>query len=383
VATHLTLSLEHCLCAVNMINERRQLMNMDIPLLTLKTHPEPSAAAFFRELRELYTKTCTLCVIATMADEDLFSAFLTPTSAKEIENARKFSPGMMEYMCDICVDAGFLTKSGETYHITPAAQTYLTADSPYSQCSSLRSMHSNLQALWFSLPDRLHHGPHVFDRALFFRNSSLPAMAASTLCGRIQDTLKEITSLPEFSHWERIIDIGGGHGLYAIGVASENPHITAIVQDLPGVTPLTEETIKEYEMENQVKTLSGNYLECDLGEPESYDMVLASSTPGGTMDVMSDRIAQILKPGGYFINVQPSEESIEDVFSRLEWMLWTFSDAKESKTTWKKGKEFPEPGYLAHLEKHGIILNKTVTIADPYREGYTVKMLVLKKREIS
>ncbi|MCL2460026.1 MAG: hypothetical protein FWF19_01525 [Euryarchaeota archaeon] len=354
---------------------------MHIPLQTLKTHPEPSSAAFFRDLRELYTKTCTFCVIATMAEEDLFSAFLTPTSAKEVENARGFSPGMMEYMCDICVHAGFLMKSGETYHITPAAQTYLTADSLYSQCSSLRSMDLHLQRLWFSLRERLYHGPDVFDRAQFFHDSSLPAMAASTLCGRIQDTLKEIISLPEFPHWERIIDIGGGHGLYAIAVASENPHITAIVQDLPGVTPLAEETIKEYGMEHQIKTLPGNYLECDLGEPESYDMVFASSTPAGTMDVMSDRIAEILKPGGYFINVQPSEESTEDIFSQLEWMLWTFSDARESKTTWKKGKEFPEPGYLAHLEKHGIILNKTITIADPYREGYTVKMLILKKKE--
>jgi predicted O-methyltransferase YrrM len=241
-------------------------------------------------------------------------------------------------------------------------------------------MYSHLQKLWFSLSECLHHGPVVFDRAEFFRTSSLPAMAASTLCGRIQDTLKEITNLPEFPHWERIIDIGGGHGLYAIAVASENPRITAIVQDLPGVTPLAEETIKEYGMEDQVKTLSGNYLECNLGEPESYDMVFASSTPAGAMNVMSDRIAEILKPGGYFINVQPSEESIEDIFSQLEWMLWTFSDATESKTTWKKGKRFPEPGYLSHLEKHGIILDKTVTIADPYREGYTVKMLVLKKR---
>jgi predicted O-methyltransferase YrrM len=314
-----------------------------------------------------------------MAEEDLFSAFCTPTSPKEIEKTRGFSPGMLEYMCDICVHAGFLRKIGERYHITHSAQTYLTVDSPYSQRSSLRSMSSHLQTLWFSLSDRLYHGPHIFDRAQFFHDSSLPAMAASTLCGRIQDTLQEITILPEFQHWEHIIDIGGGHGLYAIAIASENPHITAIVQDLPGVTPLAEETIKEYGMESQIKTLPGDYLECDLGESESYDMVFVSSTPAGTMDVMSDRIARILKPGGYFINVQPSEESIEDAFSQLEWMLWTFSDAQESKTTWKKGKEFPQPGYLDHLEKHGIMLHKTVTISDPYREGFTVKMLILQK----
>ena len=352
---------------------------MHTSLQALKTHPEPSATEFFKDILELYNKNRTFCVIATMVEEDLFSAFLTSKSAKEVETARGFSPGMIEYMCDICVHAGLLTRSEEKYHITPAAQTYLTAHSPYSQRNSLQNMYSHLQTLWFSLSDRLCHGPHAFDRAQFFHDSSLPAMAASTLCGRIQDTVKEIINLAEFANWERIIDIGGGHGLYAIALASENPHITAIVQDLPGVIALSEETIKAYGMEKRVQTLPGDYLECNLGEVESYDMVFTSSTAAGFMDIMSDRVAEILKPSGYFINVQPHEESVEDAFSQLEWALWTFSDTKEEKKAWKKGKEFPPPGYLTHLETYGIILQNEVIISDPYREGSTVKMLILKK----
>ena len=347
----------------------------------LKTHPEPSATVFFQEIRELYTKTCTFCVIATMAEDDLFSAFQIPASPKDIEESRGFSPGMLEYMCDICVNAGFLVQDGGKYSITPAARTYLIADSPYSQQKAMRGRSSHLQSLWFTLRDRLYHGPHPFDQEEFFRDSTLPLMAASTLCGRIQDTLKEITDLAEFASFERVIDIGGGHGLYAIAIASENPNITVIVQDLPGVTFLAEETIKEYGMGKQVQTLPGSYLECDLGAPESYDLVFTSSTAAGFMDVMSDRVAEILKPGGYFINVQPCRENIEDAFSHLEWMLWTFAGVEESKTEWKKGNPFPQPGYLEHLKELGIVLNKEAIISDPYRKGYKVKMLVLKKEK--
>ena len=365
----------------NMIKGRCQHITMTASPQNLKNHPEPSATAFFQEMRDLFTKACTFCVIVTMTEEDLFSAFQTPTLPKDVEKERGFSPGMLEYMCDICVNAGLLVQDREKYSITPAARTYLIADSPYSQQKALRSRSSHLQSLWFTLRDRLYHGPHPFDQEEFFRDSTLPSMAASTLCGRIQDTLKEITDLAEFASFERVIDIGGGHGLYAIAMASENPNLTAIVQDLPGVTSLAEETIKEYGMEDQVKTLPGSYLDCDLGAPESYDMVFTSSTAAGFMDVMSDRVAEILKPGGYFISVQPCEENIEDGFSHLEWMLWTFAGVTESKTEWKKGNPFPQPGYLEHLEELGIMLKKEVIIADPYREGYKVKMLVLKKEK--
>jgi cyclopropane fatty-acyl-phospholipid synthase-like methyltransferase len=206
-------------------------------------------------------------------------------------------------------------------------------------------------------------------------------MAASTLCGRMQDTIQEIVRVPEFQSGRRVLDIGGGHGLYAIAMALENPQMTAIVQDLPEVVSLAKETIKEYGMEEQIKTLPGDYMQCNLGEPKSYDMVFTSSTAAGFMDSMSDRVAEILKPGGYFINVQPHAENKEDLFSELEWMLWTFSGVTESKSEWKKGNQFPLPGYIEHLEAYGITLHKEVIISDPYREGFTVKMLIMKKEK--
>lgn len=350
-------------------------------LQALKAHPEPSATVFFKDMRELYIKNCTYCVIAAMAEEDLFSAFQIPTSAEEVAQARGFPSEMLGYMCDICVRVGFLVQHEGRYHITPMAQTYLTADSPYSQRDLMRSMSSQLQTLWFTLSDRLHFGPLAFDREQFFREKTLPSMAASTLCGRLQNTLQEIVILSEFQSWRRVLDIGGGHGLYAIAMAFENPQMTAIVQDLPEVISLTKETIKEYGMKEQIKTIAGDYLECNLGDPESYDMVFTSSTAAGFMNVMSDRVAEILKPGGYFINVQPCSENKEDLFSQLEWMLWTFSGVTESKSEWKKGNPFPPPGYVEHLQTHGIILHKEVTISDSYREGFAAKMLIMKKME--
>ena len=352
---------------------------MDMSAQALLNHPDPPAEDFFSEMRELYTKACTFCVLQAMAQEDLFTAFTHPTSATSVAKERGYSQGMLEHMCDICANSGFLTKKNELYQITPAAHTYLTKSSEYSQCASLKSMSFSLETLWFSLADRLHQGPFEFDQAQFYHDSSLPAMAASTLCGRIQDTIGEISSLKEFMQWRRILDIGGGHGLYAIALAAKNPQMTAIVQDFSEVTLLAEENIRSYGMEQQVKTLSGDYLECDLGEPQSYDMVFASSTPAGAMDIMSSRIAEILKPGGYFITVQPSEDNSDDVFSELEWLLWTFSGITEPKTVWKKKNPFPPPGFIEHLSGLGLSLIKTVVIQDPYRKGYTVTMLILKK----
>ena len=58
-------------------------------------------------------------------------------------------------------------------------------------------------------------------------------MAANALTGRLQDVTKAVSSLPEFSAFRSMIDLGGGHGLYAMALARLNPELHAIVFDLP------------------------------------------------------------------------------------------------------------------------------------------------------
>ena len=72
-------------------------------------------------------------------------------------------------------------------------------------------------------------------------------MAQNTICGRLQEVVRKVTSLPSFFKMKKMIDLGGGHGLYAIALACHDPDLNATVFDLPGVIPLAEEYIKKKE----------------------------------------------------------------------------------------------------------------------------------------
>ncbi len=44
-----------------------------------------------------------------------------------------------------------------------------------------------------------------------------------------------IVNAYDFSKFERIVDVGGGHGALLIGILSTNPHVRGVLHDLPGV----------------------------------------------------------------------------------------------------------------------------------------------------
>lgn len=57
-----------------------------------------------------------------------------------------------------------------------------------------------------------------------------------------------------------LLDLGGGPGCYAIEFVKANPGLKAVVFDLPGVTPLTQQYIAQEGLEDRVGTLPGDYL---------------------------------------------------------------------------------------------------------------------------
>ena len=44
-----------------------------------------------------------------------------------------------------------------------------------------------------------------------------------------------ISELPEFKEARKLLDLGGGHGLYAITFTKSNPNLGAYVFDFPDV----------------------------------------------------------------------------------------------------------------------------------------------------
>jgi hypothetical protein len=78
----------------------------------------------------------------------------------------------------------------------------------------------------------------------------------------------------DFSKHRRMMDIGGGSGVYAIQVVKANPHITATVLDLEPVCQMAEQYIKIHNLQDKVKTKPLDFFKEDI--PTGYDVAFLS-----------------------------------------------------------------------------------------------------------
>ncbi len=290
-------------------------------------------------------------------------------------------PGPLRDLCESLLSLGLLFRDGTTYRMEPLAATYLSAGSPYRQVAYLEKQFRHINEFWLPLARLLQEGPEVYNAAEFFAAESLEGMAENALTGRLQKTVGEITGHPRFSGFKKMVDLGGGHGLYAIALCRANPALEAVVIDLPEVISFARRYVVRYGA-GRVRLVPGNFFTDDIGS--GYDLVFSSSNPSGKSMEMVVKIAAALNPGGIFVNVQPESEAREDPFLRLERQLWTLSGTDGEPETQKRhlrDRPFMDSEYREALSRHHLRVTRSTEIPDEYHPGYHVRLVIAEKEE--
>ncbi|MDD1706421.1 MAG: hypothetical protein LUQ12_05210, partial [Methanoregulaceae archaeon] len=256
------------------------------------------------------------------------------------------------------------------------ASTYLVTGSPYCQKGHIHKNAIFLERIWACLPERMIRGPLVFPHEIFFRDLALPAMAENALTGRLQRIVRVIREMPEFAPARKMLDLGGGHGLYAIALSALNPRLEAYVFDLPHITPLAECYIRQYHAEH-VCTIPGNFFSDDIGS--GYDLILSSSNPSGKSEELLNNIAGALNEGGIFVNVQSDDSDRDDVYHALEWQLWTLDNEEKGKGHYSREQPFMTTGYRAAMSRSGFRIVHETLVRDDYHRDSAVHMVIAKK----
>jgi hypothetical protein len=87
--------------------------------------------------------------------------------------------------------------------------------------------------------------------------------AGMTVLARMAaDQIAEKVRLPRTAH--RLLDVGGGHGLYSIEFCRRHPRLSATVFDLPQALETARETIATENMATRVALQAGDFWEDDL-----------------------------------------------------------------------------------------------------------------------
>jgi hypothetical protein len=342
----------------------------------LMQEPDIPPESFFSLIDDGMTGIRAVAVIMAALELDIPGLAKKPMTIPELARITKSDSATLTPFCDTLVAMNILIRSGDRYQVTPLASTYLDTASPFSQVHYLRKNARMIEDIWSRLPDVIRTGPVMYTAREFFPKISLRAMADNAVCGRLQATIRPIITLPQFSGYRRMIDLGGGHGLYAIALTQQHPRLWASVMDLPPVIPLVEEYIRAYHAE-RVHTIPGNFFTDPIGT--DYDIVFSSSNPSGKSIDLVREIATSLNPGGVFINIQSDRDEHRDPLLALEWQLWTLNGGSKGADRYTKEQPFLSEAYRQALEEQGLWITRILDIPDNYHENTTVKMMIAEK----
>lgn len=244
-----------------------------------------------------YWKTCALQAAVTL---DLFTALHDgPREEAALAADLGCDARAFAMLAGALAAHGFIERSEGRLAAAPSALTHLSQKSP-EYLGFIIKHHSKIMPAWTKLEQAVRTGKSTAaSRSIDAedpadREAFLMGMfnIARLQAGRVADAL-------DLSGRERLIDVGGGPGTYAIYFCLKNPKLRATVFDLPSTRPFAEKTIERYGLSDRIDFKGGDFTS---ETPRGYDaawlsQILHGESPESAASVVK-KAASALKPGG-------------------------------------------------------------------------------------
>ena len=260
---------------------------------------------------------------------DVFEAF--KDGSKNIEQAAQYTKldqRALKSLMNVLISTGYFTYSNGIYSLTKHARKWCLKESTHSLYN--QQLFNNVCWNWMEyFPKFLKTGKGLQYHETFnekewelYQNGM-----ASVATGTAKQTVK---MAPKLINPDKMLDIGGSHGLYTVEFCKKYPSMKAVIVDLPPAVEKAEPILRKNYTGDNIQYKKGNALTDDFGK-EEYDLVLMSSLMHhfslDQNNLVVKKISTALKKGGYliiqeFIRPEPSAKmemvgTILDLFFNL------------------------------------------------------------------
>ena len=220
-----------------------------------------------------------------------------PALAHELASDLKLDPRALGLLLTSLTSLGLLIRQDEHYALDPTALPFFTPGGEGDMSHAVLHL-GNMMETWSHLDQSLVSGRPAApsegwdsaERRHFYRAMrDIARQQARGLAARLG-----------LQPGRRLLDLGGGPGVYAYTFCSEVPGLSGTVFDLPQSRQHFEEEGEHYPARDAVRFEQGDYLKDPLGGP--YDVVwisqvLHSNGPDACQDLVA-AAARDLAPGG-------------------------------------------------------------------------------------
>jgi SAM-dependent methyltransferase len=233
-----------------------------------------------------------------------------------------------------CASFGvFQEGAGKTFRLTPVGDL-LRTDADGSLCAMAQFIGESWHMRVFGeLMHSVRTGETVARRVLgqeifeFFRDNAAQGATFNHAMTSISKVIApEVVAAYDFTQLERIVDIGGGHGLLLSAILEANPHLRGTLFDQPHVTDGARATAEAKGVLSRMDFASGDFFQA---VPEGADAYLMQHIIHDWADeqavIILRNCHRAMSPGGKLLLVEsvipePGVPSLGKIFD-LEMML--------------------------------------------------------------
>ncbi|WP_363463776.1 methyltransferase [Halogeometricum borinquense] len=283
-------------------------------LLRLNKGPAPMLDLFGASSFRSVTLALEIGLFETIADVD------RPLTAEDLADRLDAHPDGIAVFCNFLVSEGYLEAVGNRYRLTGMTKKWLLAESETNMGPWLTYWNDLVFPFWEQeLETAIREGEpsqsiyEWFDEDPARWETAQEGFRATA--SLLVDDVVDAMTVP--AGQSRLLDVGGGHGLYAMELCRRHSNLTATVFDYPGAIDAMEDDIPD-ELAGRLGTRTGDYWTDDLGE--GYDMALlfnvvhAHSPAENT--ALFERVRDALAPGGRIVVLDQWEGSGRTPVSR-------------------------------------------------------------------
>lgn len=261
------------------VSLRRTINFVDSPDLTRLPAADPSRAYRYRD--GLYAADL---VTAALVHLDFFSWLAdNPCDLASICRHFGFAERPADVMLTLFTANDFVRREGGIFHLSPSGREYLLAGSPWSLAPYYRSLKDRpvtkdyLKVLNTGKPANWggydENGAADWHRSMEDESFARQFTAAMDCRGVLLGPA--MARALDLSRFSRVLDIGGGSGIYACSLVANHPQLRATVFDQASVEKIAGLRIAELGFADRVDVRAGDMLADPL--PTGYDLHLYSN----------------------------------------------------------------------------------------------------------
>ena len=261
------------------------------------TVQKPVLPEFIRDLAYGFQKSR---IVLTAYELEIFSILaekkkISGEVARLVGADQRATDRLMNALCGL----GLLKKEKGKFSNTPVALRYLVKGKPEYISGMMHTVH--LWDRWSTLTEAVKKGCSVFGQTgTNERGEKWLSAFIAAMHDRAVRSAMVIAGEMDLRQVNRVLDVGGGSGAYAMAFVRAKRGLSATVFDLPNVIPLTRKYVSKAKHSGKIGFIKGDYLRdrFDTG----YDLVFLSAIIHSNSDKENQKLitkcATALNPGG-------------------------------------------------------------------------------------